>query len=95
MKDIIQKAIEGGWMITDRMGEAQEWHELHPINENPERIICDPLFWQALFPGKNMHVVTLSGNKPIWVHQSLKFHEINLTEGWNKAVEYLENLIKS
>lgn len=44
----IQKAIEGGWMITDREGEAQEWHERHPINENPERIWCDALFWQAL-----------------------------------------------
>ena len=26
---------------------------------------------------------------------ALRFHEINLTEGWSKAVEYLEDLVKN
>ena len=29
-----------------------------------------------------------------WLYHSLKFHEINLTEGWDKAVAYLEELMK-
>lgn len=32
--------------------------------------------------------------KPDWKASALKFHEINLTEGWDKAVEYLNGLIK-
>lgn len=28
------------------------------------------------------------------LHYALRFHEINLTQGWDKAVEYLEDLIK-
>lgn len=31
--------------------------------------------------------------KSDWLKYSIYFHEINLTEGWDKAVEYLENLI--
>jgi len=30
-----------------------------------------------------------------WMYQSLKFHEINLTKSWDKAVEYLQDLILS
>lgn len=26
--------------------------------------------------------------------EDFKFHEINLTEGWDKAVSYLEELVK-
>ncbi len=29
-----------------------------------------------------------------WKINALRFHEINLTEGWNKAIEYLESIIK-
>lgn len=29
-----------------------------------------------------------------WKKNALHFHEINLTEGWDKAVAYLEDLIK-
>ena len=33
--------------------------------------------------------------KAVWQRNALRFHEINLTEGWDKAVEYLTNLIKN
>ena len=29
-----------------------------------------------------------------WQYEALKFHEINLTEGWDKAVDWLNDLIK-
>lgn len=29
-----------------------------------------------------------------WKYKALRFHEINLTQGWDKAVEYLEEIIK-
>ena len=29
----------------------------------------------------------------IHIYHALKFHEINLTQGWDKAVEWLEGLI--
>lgn len=33
-------------------------------------------------------------NKMSWKKNALRFHEINLTEGWDKAIKYLEELIK-
>jgi len=31
---------------------------------------------------------------PQWEQKALSFHEINLREGWEKAVSYLEDLVK-
>lgn len=33
-------------------------------------------------------------SKDEWRHYTLRFHEINLTEGWDSAVKYLLDLIK-
>lgn len=62
--------------------------------------VCDPLFWQSL--GKACGWVwgdeadTHFGKAidHINIYHALRFHEINLTEGWSKAVEYLEGIIK-
>lgn len=67
-------------------------------------IILDPLFWQAL--GKSCvekrrwrRDLRENGREglpdtPAWLFHAKHFHEINLTEGWSKAVAYLEGLIK-
>jgi len=38
------------------------------------------------------HVIPSS--KLLWKKHALSFHEINLTEGWSKACEYLESITK-
>lgn len=67
-------------------------------------IVCDPLFWQALgkacgWGSTGLHKWCLCDkNKDLewmeWHMYALNFYEINLTEGWKKAVEYLSELIK-
>jgi len=63
------------------------------------------LFWQSLSKACGWHfcrVHTCGAEEEIcsetghdeWVEKSLRFHEINLTEGWDAAVSWLENLIK-
>lgn len=69
------------------------------------RAILHPLFWQAL--GKacgwhfcrvhtqgEFHYMCEEGIHDDWYKNALRFHEINLTEGWDKAVEFLSNLVK-
>lgn len=64
-----------------------------------EWIVLDPLFWQALGKACGWEVEELDsieGNdfyKNKWTKKALHFHEINLTEGWDKAVKYLEDLL--
>lgn len=71
-------------------------------------LIINPLFWQALGKacGWSSYACSWDSENPIcrkwcstghretWVWNAMRFHEINLTQGWNKAVEYLEELIK-
>lgn len=72
-------------------------------------LVLNPLFWQALgkacgwndenkfrMMGGVAHKINMETGKyiPIWIYHAIKFHEINLTQGWDKAVEYLEDLIK-
>ncbi len=65
-------------------------------------ILLDPLLWQALGKacGWNMNPKSIrfgeTSSESLGEHidYALRFHEINLTEGWDKAVAYLEDLIK-
>lgn len=41
----------------------------------------------------NNHAFNLKVRKEAWNYYGCRFHEINLTEGWEKAVEWLNNLI--
>ncbi len=68
---------------------------------------CDPLFWQALSKScgwsKNDHgfeftpggikIPVFYGNT--WKKNALNFHEINLTQGFDYAVAYLQELISN
>lgn len=83
MESIIKKAVEGGFVYDDVSDEA---------------VVCDPLFWQSL--GKacgwdehfssGVHLIDIEA----WLYQAERFHEINLTEGWEKAINYLTEIIK-
>lgn len=71
-------------------------------------IIFDPLFFQALgkacgwndenkfrMIGGVAHKINMETGKyiPIWIYHAIKFHEINLTQGWSEAVAYLEDIV--
>lgn len=65
-----------------------------------EVAILDPLFWQAL--GKSMGwgeslecalcEIPTQGWSAQWRKKALQFHAVNLSLGWEKAVEYLESI---
>lgn len=67
-----------------------------------EIVVCDSLFWQALCKDLNQGMWTspytdcgrYMKNAPRWLWEAMNFHEINLTKGWDKAVEYLQELLK-
>ena len=104
MEKIIKKAIRGGYekqrYYFDEFGNW-DW-------EPYECIVCSPLFWQALgkacgwndenkwrMIGGVAHKINMETSKyiPIWIYHALRFHEINLTQGWDKAVEWLIELV--
>lgn len=85
MENIIKKAINGGYYA-------------YPIGR---LVVLDTKFWEGL--GKTckwtVDVTDDESGKKLyeidnWMKHALRFHEINLTEGWDKAVEYLSDLIK-
>jgi hypothetical protein len=65
-----------------------------------EWIVCDPLFWQALgkacgWNGMIFEYAPKDGSilEPNeWINYALRFHEINLTQGFDSAVAYLQDL---
>lgn len=90
MKTIIEKAIEGGW----RSKKNTEYS--YPDN-SLEVGVLDPLFWQAL--GKacgwdNSEVGEIGNYVEDWKTNAIIFHTTNLTEGWESAIKYLEELVK-
>jgi len=109
MENIIKKAIEGGWGNIGKAGVTRIdcasanidgrfyihffENESDMFSYNTFQILCDPFFWQCL--GKACGWYTFPEEKsPRWQITALRFHEINLTEGWDKAVEWLNDLIK-
>jgi len=106
METIIKKAIEGGypkhpvWIFN----ESTEKNEISKTAVNI--FILDPLFWQAIKKAKGwtefafLPICPHCGKKDSfgervfsWKYYALKFHEINLTEGFESAVSWLEKLI--
>jgi len=81
MQPIINKAIEGGYSWSGTKGQAE--------------MLLDPLFWQALGKAcgwKKVHDdPKLCGRVfPDWKDNALRFHETNLTQGFDKAIEFLQ-----
>lgn len=97
MQEIIKKAIEGGYKPHD----VQPW-----LNQET---VLDLSFWQSLgkacgwhfcrfhsFMGKDSEAETCHDcTHDEWFKRALQFHEINLTEGWDKAVQWLNDLINN
>lgn len=103
MEEVIKKAIQGGWNteFTDYSFEKWGIRESYCEYQTYKDIVCDPLFWQALQKSCGWHIaessvvtdwgeIRTSGK----IYNALKFYEINLTQGWNEAEKWLQNLIK-
>ena len=99
MNEIINKAIEGGWKPV-QVGGFQ-----FPCRES---CVLDHTFWQALSKScgwieRNYGYIlsnttnqsTHDAGAPQWKFVALRFNEINLTQSWDKAIEYLYNLLPS
>lgn len=76
---------------------------------NKYQIFCDPLFFQALGKACRWSEYSVcrkhgeiqcfrsncfEGYGKEWVYHAIQFHEMTLTESFEEAVEYLQNLIK-
>lgn len=95
MDKILDKAIQGGWKPPTKEQEKMLGGYYR------SDCILDPIFWQALSKACGWKVYqseNIITKKEVliemWLEHAKRFHEINLTEGWSKAVEYLEDLIK-
>lgn len=94
MKKIIKKAIEGGYKPSEMYLEETAYgadYQFHAI-------FTDPLFWQAL--GKACGWVGFGYRKTEEyegheerIERAMTFHELNITQGWNEAVKWLEELV--
>lgn len=98
-EEIIKKAIEGGY--DDDFGVSTlrfKEYEPYQIINSFKQYILDPLFWQSLGKAcgwnKHDHSRNLYEARVHWQYVALKFFDTNLTEGWDKAVEYLSGIIK-
>lgn len=94
METIIKKAIEGGY---DKKYIPVIGIDFPRHHTTVTTILMDREFWQALHKACKWDEdlergVTGFHLKGIGV--ALRFHEINLTEGWDSAVKYLEDLVK-
>lgn len=90
MEEVIKQAIKGGY---EEDGFDMEYLANNALYLGEQyRVVCNPLFWQALAKACGW---TNNEKVKVWKFNAHEFHEINLTEGWDKAVEYLLELIKN
>lgn len=102
MEEIIKKAIKGGYEKERYYFDSNGNFDDEPY----EVVLMKSSFWQSLGKAcgwKKTIVEHFEGNKPYvmrmfkgeaWMYPYMHFHEINLTQGFDKAVEYLQELIK-
>jgi hypothetical protein len=107
MESIIKKAIEGGYRDHFYCGNFDMYESEGSHCEYG--VICDPFFWESLAKVcswkerlpymKLVEYKIVSDLTPTnlkgWQIYAIRFHEINLTEGWDKAISYLENIISN
>lgn len=109
MEEILKKAIEGGYIGVSHQSIKGRWTGIMVIEpEEYGWVVLDPLFWQSLGKacGWEKNIVIrewnevrdefsdIKGEKDYSIEYALRFHEINLTEGWDKAVEYLTEITR-
>lgn len=102
MEKIIQKAIEGGYNCRKEPDGEGGWriNGLEDRDENYIVLDCD--FWKALgkscrWEGYSPHDVTSGEAEYLgdWIGYAIEFYSINITEGWDKAISWLEELVSN
>lgn len=83
MEKIINKAIEGGYERREKTIHNQIGYYMC--------IPLDPLFWQALEKSCGWEHYGVEGKE--YLDFALRFHEINLTQGFDSAVAWLSDLV--
>ena len=97
MESIIKKAMEGGYI--EILPEELAGCVLDPLFWQSLGKACgwkktdEQLFWLGNIKDK-VNDYSVCGIGELWKYYALRFHEINLTEGWDEAVKWLEDLIK-
>lgn len=103
MENIISKAIEGGFdkhFFEETQHITERFMILHPLFW---QALGKSLGWNTNMDYRSytissgnpdLGVLSTEMRAPRWLFESIRFHEINLTEGWDSAVEYLTNLIE-
>lgn len=96
--------IDYGWQILVT-GDRKDIYQICMLTLARERtsilipksdIVCDSLFWQALGYSSERYSTKeyMEADGFLWLKYALRFHEINLTKGWDKAVAYLQEVTK-
>lgn len=109
MKKIIKKAIEGGYKPSEVYLEETAYgadYQFHAIFTDPlfwqalgkacgwESNQCEKC--KSTYPEYINGCVRCGGHvspDKNHLHYSLRFHELNITQGWNEAVKWLEELV--
>lgn len=111
METIINKAIEGrwnprGWKNSELVTTINAVYlacfkspHKEEIDMKFQEIVLDPLFWQALskacgWEDESLWRAEINGSAE-WYLRAMCFHEINLTQGFDKGVKWLEELVTS
>lgn len=110
MENIIKKAIEGGWKENFVCGCDVYYGVCEGHIEAEQKIyFLDPLFWSSLGKAcgwnggsegktklyeRNNVIEERDISQQVEYYYALHFHEINLTEGFDAAVKWLNDLIK-
>lgn len=99
---------EGGkWQFIRANRYWVEWLDGNgtPTTIRVELYFLDPLFWQSLGKacgwGNNISIEEAEMEKVIgrkmsyhWLNPALRFHEENLVNGWDSAIEYLSKITR-
>lgn len=86
METVIKKAIEGGYF------PAESW--IGGNDPDTGDYFMDSNFWQALGRACGWEEKNISQHSEAWYQNAITFHQYNLTQGFDKAVEYLKELTK-
>lgn len=91
MEKIIKKSIGGGYpngeIETNNDGTWYTESKNITNVKHQYELLCDPLFWQALFRNKTEALI------PRQKFFSILFGDEGGNEGWDEAVKYLESMI--
>lgn len=102
-KHIIELAIEGGWDIKKGVGIPAKIDiipsmQLYASKVVPEKVILDPLFWEALgkrlgWSPKNSWKDSGDIRHAGWIIEAKRFYDIILTNG--NTDKFWEELLES